>query len=97
MPKSGHMANQHAKVCASAVVALLSGQAPNPAPVIANTCYSYIDDKEVVHISSVHAYDPEKKTMQVVQGSGGLSPAPSTLEGTYADAWARNIWADMLA
>ena len=34
MPKSGHMANQHAKVCAAAVVALLSGQAPNPAPVI---------------------------------------------------------------
>jgi sulfide dehydrogenase [flavocytochrome c] flavoprotein subunit len=96
MPKSGHMANQHGKVCASAVVALLSGQAPNAAPIIANTCYSFIDDKEVVHVASVHAYDAEKKTMQVVQGSGGLSPAPSTLEGVYAEAWARNIWADML-
>src|SRR6266446_785860 len=40
MPKSGHMANQHGKVCASAVVALLSGQEVNPAPIIANTCYS---------------------------------------------------------
>ena len=28
MPKSGHMANQHAKVCAAAVVALLAGQPP---------------------------------------------------------------------
>ena len=37
MPKSGHMANQHAKVCAAAVVALLSGEEVNPAPVIANT------------------------------------------------------------
>jgi NADPH-dependent 2,4-dienoyl-CoA reductase/sulfur reductase-like enzyme len=97
MPKSGHMANQHGKVCASAVLALLAGQPPNAAPMIANTCYSFIDDKEVAHVASVHAYDTEKKTMQVVQGSGGLSLAPSTLEGTYAEGWARNIWADMLA
>jgi NADPH-dependent 2,4-dienoyl-CoA reductase/sulfur reductase-like enzyme len=96
MPKSGHMANQHAKVCAAAVVALLTGQEVNPSPVIANTCYSYIDDKEVVHVASVHAYDQEKKTMTVVAGSGGLSSAPSVQEGAYAEAWARNIWADML-
>ena len=38
----GHMANQHAKVCAAAVVALLSGPAPDPAPVLNNTCYSFI-------------------------------------------------------
>jgi NADPH-dependent 2,4-dienoyl-CoA reductase/sulfur reductase-like enzyme len=97
MPKSGHMANQHAKVCAAAVVALLTGGEVNQTPVIANTCYSYIDDKEVVHVASVHRYDPDKKTMSVVTGSGGLSPAPSVQEAVYADAWARNIWADMLA
>ncbi len=97
MPKSGHMANQHGKVCASAVVALLTGQEVNAAPIVANTCYSYIDDKEVVHVSSVHAYDREKKTMVVVPGSGGLSPAPSAEEGVFAEGWARNIWADMLA
>jgi sulfide dehydrogenase [flavocytochrome c] flavoprotein chain len=97
MPKSGHMANQHAKVCASAVVALLTGQTPNASPMVANTCYSYIDDKEVVHVSSVHAFDAEKKTMLVVPGSGGLSPAPSAQEGVFAEGWARNIWADMLA
>jgi sulfide dehydrogenase [flavocytochrome c] flavoprotein subunit len=96
MPKSGHMANQHGKVCASAVVALLGGQEVNPAPIISNTCYSYIDDKEVGHIASVHSYDREKKTMLVVPGSGGLSPAPSASEGVYAEGWARNIWADML-
>ncbi len=96
MPKSGHMANQHAKVCASAVVAMLTGQALNTSPIIANTCYSYIGDKEVAHITSVHAYDADKKTMLVVPGSGGLSPAPSAEEGIYAEGWARNIWADML-
>ena len=97
MPKSGHMANQHAKVCAAAVVASLTGGEVNQTPVIANTCYSYIDDKEVVHVASVHRYDAEKKTMGVVTGSGGLSPGPSVQEAVYADAWARNIWADMLA
>ena len=29
-------------------------------------------------------------------GSGGLSPGPSVQEALYADAWAKNIWADML-
>jgi len=48
-------------------------------------------------VSSVHAYDREKKTMLVVPGSGGLSPAPSAEEGVFAEGWARNIWADMLA
>ncbi|HXX85676.1 MAG TPA: NAD(P)/FAD-dependent oxidoreductase [Casimicrobiaceae bacterium] len=96
MPKSAHMANQHAKVCAAAVVALLSGREANPSPMIANTCYSYIDDKRAVHVASVHTYDRDQKTMIVVPGSGGLSSAPSEQEGLYAEAWARNIWADTL-
>ncbi|MEO8676749.1 MAG: NAD(P)/FAD-dependent oxidoreductase [Casimicrobiaceae bacterium] len=97
MPKSGHMANQHAKVCAAAVVALLAGQAPNPAPVLNNTCYSMITDSDSIHVCSVHQYDREKKTLLPVPGAGGLSPAMSAAEGAYAFAWARNIWADSLA
>jgi sulfide dehydrogenase [flavocytochrome c] flavoprotein chain len=97
MPKSGHMANQHAKVCAAAVVALLSGQAPNPTPVLTNTCYSFITDKAVVHVCSVHQYDKEKKTVLPVTGAGGVSPAMNELEGRYAFSWAKNIWADTLA
>jgi NADPH-dependent 2,4-dienoyl-CoA reductase/sulfur reductase-like enzyme len=97
MPKSGHMANQHAKVCAAAVVALLSGQSPNPAPVLTNTCYSMVTDKDSIHVCSVHQWDNDKKTVLSVPGSGGLSPAMSELEGNHAFAWARNIWADTLA
>jgi len=96
MPKSGHMANQHGKVCASAVVALLAGREVEPSPIIANTCYSYISDTDAAHIASVHAYDRDKKTMLVVPGSGGLSAAPSAAEAELAEGWARNIWADML-
>ena len=96
MPKSGHMANQHAKVAAAAIIELMDGRAASQTPMMANTCYSFVDDKTVVHVSSVHAYDPKDKTMKVVPGSGGLSAAPSELEGAYGNAWARNIWFDML-
>jgi sulfide dehydrogenase [flavocytochrome c] flavoprotein chain len=97
MPKSGHMANQHGKVCAAAVIALLTGEQVNQTPLVANTCYSFIDDKNVVHVSSVHKYDVEKKTMVTVTGAGGLSAEANALEGIYANSWAKNIWADMLA
>jgi hypothetical protein len=91
------MANQQAKVCAAAVAALLAGRPPNPAPVLTNTCYSMITDKESVHVCSVHQWDKEKKTVLPVPGSGGVSSAMSELEGSYALGWARNIWADTLA
>ena len=96
MPKSGHMANSHGKVAASAIVAQLSGWDVNPAPMLTNTCYSFIDTKNVVHVASVHEYVTAEKTFKTVAGSGGLSPAASELEGVYALNWASNIWADTL-
>jgi NADPH-dependent 2,4-dienoyl-CoA reductase/sulfur reductase-like enzyme len=97
MPKSGHMANQHGKTCAAAVVALLTGKEPNQQPIYNNTCYSFVSSEDVVHVASVHTYDADKKTMLTVPGSGGVSSAANELEGRYAMAWARNIWADTLA
>ncbi|AOF84356.1 pyridine nucleotide-disulfide oxidoreductase family protein [Hydrogenophaga sp. RAC07] len=97
MPKSGHMANQHGKTCAAAVVSLLQGKEAPANPLYANTCYSFVTAKDVVHVASVHKYDTEKKTMVAVPGAGGLSSAASEIEGAYAKAWARNIWADSLA
>ena len=97
MPKSGHMANQHGKTCAAAVVSLLQGKDAPSMPIYANTCYSFVTAEDVVHVASIHRYDAEKKTMLTVPGSGGLSSAANELEGRYAMAWARNIWADTLA
>jgi sulfide dehydrogenase [flavocytochrome c] flavoprotein chain len=96
MPKSGHMANSHAKVAASAIVARLSGWEPNPSPTLTNTCYSYIDDRTVAHVASVHAYDAEQKTFLPVPGAGGVSAEANHDEARYAWDWARNIWADTL-
>ena len=97
MPKSGHMANQHAKVAASAILAQLAGRDPNPMPVINNTCYSFVSADEVVHVASVHAWNAEQKTLVPVQGAGGLSAGRNHAEAVTAAAWAENIWSDMLA
>jgi NADH dehydrogenase FAD-containing subunit len=97
MPKSGHMANSHGKVVAAAIVAQLSDIAVNPEPFLTNTCYSFVNDKYVVHVASVHQYDSKDKTYKTVSGSGGLSAAPSELEAIYAWNWAQNIWNDTLS
>jgi NADPH-dependent 2,4-dienoyl-CoA reductase/sulfur reductase-like enzyme len=97
MPKSGHMANGHGKVAASAIVAQLSGWDVNPAPMLTNTCYSFVDTKNVIHVASVHEYVVADKTFKAITGSGGISTAPNELEGVYALNWASNIWADTLA
>ena len=96
MPKSGHMANQHAKVAAAAIINQLKGLPVNATPVVMNTCYSFVSKTEVVHVASVHKYNAEQKTFLTVPGSGGVSAAASELEGRYALGWADNIWADML-
>lgn len=96
MPKSGHMANQHAKVAAAAVIQLLKGEAVNATPVVMNTCYSFVTAKDVIHVASVHQYDAADKTFKPVAGSGGVSAAANQIEGRYALSWADNIWNDML-
>jgi len=97
MPKSGHMANQHAKLAAAAILELLQGNQPNPSPVLMNTCYSFVTQRDVIHVASVHQYDAAEKIVKTVPGSGGVSIAANQLEGRYALAWAENIWADALA
>lgn len=96
MPKSGHMANQHGKLAAAAIIELLSGRQPGADVVIANTCYSFVSDREAVHVASVHRFDPLQQALLPVAEAGGTSARRSELEGTYAQAWAQNIWSDML-
>jgi len=97
MPKSGHMANSHAKVTAAAIVAQLKGWEVNPHPMITNVCMSFVDETHVIHVASVHEYVTTEKTFRTIGGSGGVSDARNELEGVYAQAWAKNIWADILS
>jgi sulfite dehydrogenase len=99
MPKSGHMANQHGKAAAAAVVEILNGRTPVP-PMMANTCYSFIDDKNAIHVASVHQWVAAKKTMEVVAGASGVTSQDRGtwgFVGQYAWGWAQTVWADMLA
>src|SRR5579864_5461448 len=96
MPKSGHMANNQGKLAAAAIIELINHRQPNPQPVVANTCYSYVSDREAIHVTSVHRYDTAQKTFLAVPGSTGVSTARSELEGAYGWAWTQNIWVDML-
>jgi sulfide dehydrogenase [flavocytochrome c] flavoprotein chain len=95
LPKSAHMATSQARVCASAIVEIMHGRSPDPAPVFANTCYSFVDGKRAMHVANVYRYDADKKIMVSADG-GGVSAKPSEQEGKYAHAWATNIWSDVL-
>jgi sulfite dehydrogenase len=96
MPKSASMANQHGKICAAAVIALLKGEPVHPEPAVMNTCYSFVDGRSAMHVTSIHQYNKAQKTLTPVKGAGGVSTAASDIEGAYAWGWARNIWADAL-
>ena len=96
LPKSAHMATNQAKVCASAIVQLMSGNLPDAAPVFANTCYSFINDIAAMHVANVYRYDAGKKMMVSAEG-GGVSIRPNEKEAGFAHSWANNIWADTLS
>ncbi|MGC8703398.1 MAG: FCSD flavin-binding domain-containing protein [Thiomonas sp.] len=97
MPKSGHMANQQAKVAAAAIVSMLYDQPVNPSPVLMNTCYSMVSFDRAIHVATVHQYNEKEKTFLTVPGSGGISAGLSDVEAHYAEAWATNIWRDSLS
>jgi NADPH-dependent 2,4-dienoyl-CoA reductase/sulfur reductase-like enzyme len=96
LPRSAHMANQQAKVCAAAIAALLAGRAVSDEPIVTNTCYSFVNEKEAIHVAGVYRYEAGKKTMVPVPGAGGLSAAASSEEGFMALAWVFNILNDTL-
>jgi hypothetical protein len=94
MPKSAHMANAEAKVCAMAIAQLFAGQAPFKEPILPNTCYSFISRNEAIHVAHVFRFDAEKRTMVQAKGAGGLSDNASLKEAIYAMGWANNIAED---
>jgi NADPH-dependent 2,4-dienoyl-CoA reductase/sulfur reductase-like enzyme len=96
MPKSAFSANNQAKTCAAAVVALLHGESV-PAPALMNTCYSLVAPDYGISIAAVYRVADDK--IVTVNGSSGVSPldAPAetrVLEAEYAKAWYANITAD---
>ena len=96
MPKSAFSANNQAKTCAAAIVAMLRGEAL-PTPVLMNTCYSLVAPNYGISIAAVYRVVDDK--IVTVNGSSGVSPLHAdaetrALEAEYATSWYTNITAD---
>lgn len=55
LPKSGHTTNAQEKVCAAAI-APLSAELEQQ-PVFSNTCFIFVDERQVGHVAEVYRYD----------------------------------------
>jgi NADPH-dependent 2,4-dienoyl-CoA reductase/sulfur reductase-like enzyme len=91
VPKSGNVANAMGKICASAVVELLSGKPVQPVPP-GNTCYSWVSNTEAIAVVNTYRIDNGK----VVQIEQKLTPAQSVDVAQRSLGWAESIWNDVL-
>ena len=95
LPKSGHMATNHAKICAAAIVELLAGRQPDPNPVITNTCYSATSGTTSGYVANVWRFDAAKG--YVNQPEGGATAKGDEANFAFNESWAKNIWAEVLS
>lgn len=93
-PKSGHMANSQAKVCADAIVRAFSGQAPDPAPTTNSACFSPISSTRASWLTVGFQYDPATRAMKRVDASFGEAKGPSTENFKDMFDWASCIFGD---
>ena len=97
MPKSGYAANSQAKVCAAAVVALLSEGKPG-VPSYINTCFSIVGPDYGISVAAVYKLGEDGKIVSV-KDSGGVTPMDASAEMhkrevAYAYSWFNNITKD---
>lgn len=98
-PKSGHMANAQAKVCADAIVRRAAGMPVDSEERLANittnsACFSPINSSEASWLTAVFRYNPETGKMGLVQDS--LGEAHNWNSENYRDmfSWSENLFAD---
>ncbi len=93
-PKSGHIANSEAKVCADAIIRLLQGGQPFAAPMTNSACYSPISADTASWLTAVFGYDAASRTMKLVNESLGESATPNNQNYRQMFDWASNLFAD---
>ncbi len=97
MPKSGHAANNQAKLVAASIVSELRGHEVPSFPTV-NTCYSLAAPDWGVTVAAVYEY--RDGAMRSVEGAGGLSPEGASREfrkreADYAPGWYASITRDI--
>lgn len=95
-PKAGHVANSEAKVCADALVRLLSSPALplDSAPVTNSACYSPITATTASWLSVVYHYDPVSQTMKAAPGQPVEAPAITTSNYSQMNTWFKVLMSD---
>lgn len=96
-PKAGHMANQEAKVCADAIVRLLAGGSPDPAPVTNSACYSTITQTQASWLTAVFQYHAATASMQAVGASSAASVGWNSGQFRDMGTWFNALMADTFA
>ncbi|MDO9158167.1 MAG: FCSD flavin-binding domain-containing protein, partial [Burkholderiaceae bacterium] len=96
-PKAGHIANQEAKVCADAIVRLLAGGSPDPAPVTNSACYSTITMTQASWLTGVFQYHAASASMQAVAASSAASVGWSSGDFRDMGTWFNALMADTFA
>ncbi|MGB0465988.1 MAG: FAD-dependent oxidoreductase [Pontibacterium sp.] len=97
-PKAGHIGNSEAKVCADAILRLLSGRQPDPSPKTNSACYSPVSRNTASWLTAVYEYNSSTQAMQPVQGAGyPASGAPSAENYRHMFDWSENLFADTFA
>ncbi len=97
-PKSGHIANAEAKVCADAILRAFAGEGPDPAPMTNSSCYSPITASTASWLTATFAYDASNNaTMVAVPASAGEASAPTSDNYEEMFDWAANLFADTFA
>jgi sulfide dehydrogenase [flavocytochrome c] flavoprotein subunit len=96
MPKSGFAASSQGKVCATAIVAALTGQ-EMPDPSYVNTCYSLVGPDYGISVAAVYRLGEDG--IAGVKGAGGVSPKDADeafrlAESRYAVGWYQSITSD---
>jgi len=100
VPKSGHMANSQAKVCADAIVRALAGEAPDQNVATNSACYSPITASTSSWLSANFNYGDIYDAAGAVKGKGmhrvDLGEADVVNKDNYEGmfTWANSLFAD---
>lgn len=86
MPKSAFAANAQAKVCAIAVLDLLSGSEPERIPLI-NHCYSFLAPDYAISITGVYAYSSSEKRLAILSTGETAPGGDRREEAEHARDW----------
>jgi NADPH-dependent 2,4-dienoyl-CoA reductase/sulfur reductase-like enzyme len=102
VPKSGHMANAEAKVCADAIIRSFLGETPDQNIATNSACYSPITNKTASWLSASFIYGDIYDLTGKVKGKGmhrvdlGEAPSDQIDADSYADmfTWSESLFAD---